>query len=229
MPKKKRTTKKAAKTKQPDQQVLVSTFVQMKCLSKRKKRQKKTKSCAVNTDPKLSLISKCLERSTRPQIACGPSLQESLESLEHKVQWAAAAERRLRFLSPCQIHGSLLRQSLRELFPKVQEFDNVCHAVRLVHLLPKLCGTSAKKKKHRCIEAVLALALLIPFLSKRKMCATRHLDFLIRLAVLSARLQFRESTLGPLRPERSFRCPAFTPTVASQCEATNCWIDNHSS
>ena len=34
-----------------------------------------------------------------------------------------------------------------------------------------------------------------------------------RLPVLVARLQIRESTLGPLRPERSFRCPAFALTV----------------
>ena len=55
-----RTKKKAAKTRQPDQQVLVSTFVQLKCLSKRKKKTQK-KCCAVNTNPKLSLISNCLE------------------------------------------------------------------------------------------------------------------------------------------------------------------------
>ena len=48
---------------------------------------------------------------------------------------------------------------------------------------------------------------------ERKIWATRHLDFLIRLAVLFARLQVRESTLGPLRLERSFRCPAFAPTL----------------
>ena len=64
------------------------------------------------------------------------------------------------------------------------------------------------------MEAVLVMALLIQFLFlKRKICATRNLDFLIRLAVQFARLKIRESSLGPLRPEKSFRCPAFTPTV----------------
>ena len=33
----------------------------------------------------------------------------------------------------------------------------------------------------------------------RKMCATRHHDLLIRLTVLFARLQIRESTLGPFK------------------------------
>ena len=170
----------------------------------------------MNTTPKLSLTSNCLERSTRPQIACGSSLQESPESLEsnqHKVQWAARCWKTLGILSLCQIRGPLLRQGLRELFPKVQKSNSVCHAVQSRPFVPNLYCTSAIL--HRCIEAVLVLALLIFFFveKKRKICATRHLDFLIRLAVLFARLQIRESSLGPLRPERSFRCPASTPTV----------------
>ena len=69
------------------------------------------------------------------------------------------------------------------------------------------------------------------------MCSTRHLAFLIRLAVLLGRLQIRESTLGPLRLERSFRCPAFAPTVglatcrnklsASTSAAHECHADRH--
>ena len=171
----------------------------------------------MNTNPNLSLISNCLERSTRPQIACGSSLQTSLESLEslesnqHKAQWAARCWKMLASPLAASTHGPLLRQGLRELFLKVQEFDSVCHSVQSRPFAPKLFGTSAIQ--HRCIEAVLVLALLIPYLLKRKICATRHLDFLIRLAVLFVRLQIRESSLGPLRPERSFRCPAFTPTV----------------
>ena len=100
------TMKKAAKTRQPDQPVLVSTLVQLKCLGKRKKKTKKNKSCAVNTTPELFLILNCLERSTRPQITCR-SLLKSLEShFSDKVSVNYSEGTRIRLCLSCRVSST---------------------------------------------------------------------------------------------------------------------------
>ena len=167
----------------------------------------------MSTNPKLSLISNCLER---PQIACGSSLQESpespesLESNQHKVQWAARCWKTLAI--PLAVSNTWPTSQTRS--PRERSEGTRIRLCLSCCSVSSICPQALWHERN--ITSLhwsrLGNAPLIPYLFKRTICATRHLDFLIRLAVMFARLQIRESTLGPLRPERNFRCPAFTPT-----------------
>ena len=134
-----------------------------------------------------------LERSTHPHIARGSSLQESFVSNEHKLHWAVRRWKTLGDSSRCVkyvAHFSVSVNSLRRYknsTPSVMPFN-------LVHLPPTHGGPSAIQ--HRCIKSSWSWPFLITHVLVRKTCDTRHLDFLMRLAVLFASARFERVLLA---------------------------------